>query len=219
MTQQQTNQAAHNNAVWCDIVCRAHRKHGEFLDDIWINRQDTPRFYPNAVTLTETGCSDTQIAHINDLAESDIAGGWVVKDSFCSLDLTPLQFRMAVEAQWIYRVALQPRPEPKIEPVEFRRVGSATELAAWEVAWGGEDAGTKHPELPRIFLPPLLADEDVVFIAAYRNQQIVAGAIGNRTGDVVGLSNVFVPATDGEQYWAGCVACVMEVFKGLPKIS
>ena len=180
---------------------------------------DTPRFYPNAVTLKETGFSDTQLTYIKELAEAEIAGRWAVKDSFCVLDLTSLGLRMVAEAEWIYRVASLPIPEPNIADVNFRRVDSASELAAWEAAWGGKPADETKPKPPRIFLSSLLSDGNLAFIAARKNQQIVAGAIGNRTGDVVGLSNVFVPTHDAERFWAGCIAGVIEAFPELPLVG
>jgi hypothetical protein len=71
----------------------------------------------------------------------------------------------------------------------------------------------------RIFLPSLLAEKNVAFIAAYRDQQLVAGAIANRTGEVVGLSNVFLPAQDEASFRAGCVAAVMATFPPLPLVG
>src|SRR5262245_12577905 len=47
----------------------------------------------------------------------------------------------------------------------------------------------------------------------------VAGAIANRTGDVVGLSNMFVPACDEEFFRAACVARVIDAFPGLPIVA
>jgi hypothetical protein len=64
-----------------------------------------------------------------------------------------------------------------------------------------------------------LADETIAFIAAYRQGQIVAGVIANRTGEVVGLSNLFVPGEAKTMFWAGCVAGVMAAFPGLPVVG
>jgi hypothetical protein len=36
--------AAHNNAMWCDAVCRAHDRPGEFHEALWLTRLGTPRF-------------------------------------------------------------------------------------------------------------------------------------------------------------------------------
>jgi hypothetical protein len=105
-----------------------------------------------------------------------------------------------------------------IDGVRWTRVSDPVELAAWEAAWVGESA-PDAPRLPRVFRAPLLADDDIAFIGGYHEDQIVAGAIGNRTGDVVGLSNVFTPESDPAPYRAGCVAEVMRLFPGLPLVG
>ena len=58
-------QAARNNAVWCETICRVHGTPGEFHDTLWLNRHPVPRFYPNVVTTlaTQTGMA-AQLAHI-----------------------------------------------------------------------------------------------------------------------------------------------------------
>jgi hypothetical protein len=38
--------AARNNALWCDAVCRAHDRPGEFHDTPWLTRLGALRFYP-----------------------------------------------------------------------------------------------------------------------------------------------------------------------------
>lgn len=101
-------QAVHNNALWCDTICSAHGSPGEFLDGMWINRRETPRFYPNAVTLSRDR-SAAQLEYIHDLVEAGVPGEWAVKDSFCALDLAPFGFRILFEAECIHRAASLPR--------------------------------------------------------------------------------------------------------------
>ncbi len=78
MTPEQIRQAVYNNAVWCDTVCRAHGRSGEFHDGIWINRRKTPLYYPNAVTLSEEHDSAAQMQHIRALDTAELAGAWGV---------------------------------------------------------------------------------------------------------------------------------------------
>jgi hypothetical protein len=219
MNDERLMQAVHNNAAWCDTVCRSHGQPGEFREGIWLNRGKVPLFYPNAMTLlAEMGVS-AQLAAIRDLMVEGPPGGWGVKDSFCTLDLALLGFRVLFEAQWIYRTALQPEPETSIPGVHWARITETAELARWEAAWRGEPANKLGTDQTSIFLPSLLADETIAFIAAYRQGQIVAGAIANRTGEVVGLSNLFVPGEAKTMFWAGCVAGVMVAFPGLPVVG
>lgn len=211
--------AARNNAVWCDTICRAHGKPGTFLGNIWYNHQQMPPFYPNAVTLTGTSGTAEHLAAIDKLIQADIVDDWAVKDSFCSLDLSSLGFQLLFEATWLWRPTTAPLPTSSISGVQWRQVTSDSELAAWEAAWSGTPANDTKVTRPRIFLPTLLADEHVAFIAAYQGQHIVAGAIANRTGEVVGLSNVFTPSDIADQFWAGCVTEASKRFSGLPLVG
>src|SRR6202795_4077761 len=79
--------AAHNNALWCDAVCRAHDRPGEFYDTLWLTRLGTPRFYPDAVTIAGVEAAPAQMEAIAALVGSTRRREWFVKDSFQSLDL------------------------------------------------------------------------------------------------------------------------------------
>jgi hypothetical protein len=67
MTYSRVEQAARNNAVWCETICRVHGTPGEFHDTLWLNRHPVPRFYPNVVTLAPQAGTATQLAHIHAL--------------------------------------------------------------------------------------------------------------------------------------------------------
>jgi hypothetical protein len=209
-------QAVRNNAAWCDRVCRAHGRPGTFLEHIWANRQATPRFYPNAVTLSAEG-SAAQLASIRDLLGAGIPGPWAVKDSFCSLELAPFGFQMLCEASWLWRPAPRTGTGGQLAGVRWAKVDRADELVAWEKAWSGEASGDLQHE--PIFVPSLLADEAVCFVAGYQDGQIVAGAVGYHAADTVGVSNVFAPAEQAERYWAGCIGGIVDAFPGLPLVG
>jgi hypothetical protein len=81
-------------------------------------------------------------------------------------------------------------------------------------AWRGTPATPAALAPAELFRPALLADPDVLIVAAYHQQRIVAGAIANRTGGVVGLSNVFVPDQGAEALSAGCVGTILDHFPG-----
>src|SRR5215471_9267661 len=82
--------AARNNALWCDAVCRAHDRPGEFHDTLWLNRLGAPRFYPDAVTLSGVESAPAQIETIATLVGSAREREWAIKDSFQSLELNSL---------------------------------------------------------------------------------------------------------------------------------
>ena len=219
MIDKRIKQAVYNNAAWCNTVCHAHGCSGEFREDIWVQWRGSLPYYPNAVTLTDECDLTTQCQSIQRLAEARLPEGCGVKDSFCVLDLTPLGFEPLFEATWIYRPAELTLPVEPIQGVHWRRVRETTELRSWEWAWrGGSDEETGE-EPARLFLPTLLADNQIAFLAAYQAERIIAGAILNRTGAVIGLSNLFIPDGDAAPWWASCVAAAQAFFPGLPLVG
>ena len=89
--------AARNNALWCDAVCRAYGRPGEFHDTLWLTRLGAPRFYPDAVTLSGSESAPAQIEAIAALVGSTREREWAVKDSFQALELNSLGFEPLFE--------------------------------------------------------------------------------------------------------------------------
>jgi hypothetical protein len=218
MTDPRVEKAARNNAKWCDDVCRAHGTSGEFHDALWFNRQPVPRFYPNVVTLIQGGAA-AQLESIQALTATGLPGNWGVKDSFNTLDLTALGFQPAFEATWLWRETSIPISKPATSGLHWTYIQTEPELAKWETAWNGNLANNSSTSEPRLFPPSLLANPEIVFIAAYQNEALVAGAIVNRTDDVVGLSNVFSTPDNTQTFWTGCIAKAQEHFPDLPMVG
>ena len=212
-------QAARNNALWCDSMCRAHGVPGEFHETAWLYRHPVPRFHSNLVTLSNQRQTAAQLALIRELAASHLPEHWTIKDSFRESDLQPLGFQPLFEANWIWRAASTIARIGLAGRMPWGRLQDEAELAAWENAWKRDPANTSPTQPARQFLPALLTDPNVAFIAAHQGGEIIAGAILNRTGKVVGLSNIFVPPEDGASFWAGCVALSMQIFPGMPLVG
>ena len=94
MTPSRTEQAARNNAIWCDTVCRTHGTPGEFSDALWLNRHPMPRFYSNAVTLSDQQAAAAQLAHLRALVPclaSSLAvysgGNWPLRGAYAGAPL------------------------------------------------------------------------------------------------------------------------------------
>lgn len=206
--------AARNNALWCNAVGRAHGAPGVFHDALWVNHGEMPRFYPHAVTLTPGGAAE-QLAHVAGLAVA--RASFAVKDSFAALDLRPLGCDVLFEATWLARPAGAPPPAATGD--RWTTVGDAGELACWEAAWAGLPTGQSVPDAERIFPSALLAEPGVRFLAGRRGGAIVAVAVANETGSVTGLSNVFTPAGDAADCWAGAVALAGRLFPGRPLVG
>jgi len=173
---------------------------------MWINRERVPRFYPNAQTLTAPGAR--QVGLIRELIVQ-LPSAWAVKDSFASLDLAPLGFTLLFDAQWI---VLPQEKASMLESGELRWeiVRSEDFLAEWERAWCDANGDTNTA---RVFLPVLLEKADVAIVAGFRGDRIVAGAIGNRSEEVVGWSNFFAGhGVDTRTCASGSIAALARFF-------
>ena len=208
--------AARNNAEWCEAVCRAHGNPGEFHDDIWLNRNQVPRFYPNVGTLAEP--TPHQLGLIDELISgAHLPNGWAIKDSFSMLDLESRGFRMLFDAEWIYLPVLRLKEMTSARSsARWEIVRNDLALAEWESAWS-KSSGDSNKD--RIFLPSLLESEDVALIAGCRDGRIVAGAIANRSNDVVGWSNFFAPAHEIFDHATASLAKIAEIFPDLPIVG
>ena len=197
MTQTLVEQAARNNALWCDAVCTAHGHPGEFHDALWLNRSGTPRFYPDAVTIAGPHAAPEQLRILSGLIEHSGDRGWAVKDSFSSLDLGALGFRPLFDAEWI-GLSSDANVQPLPAQYRYTDMRSALDLAAWEHALNDGDT----PD-GRIFKPSLLSHRHILFVSITSEGRIVGGGILNEGGGVVGLSNLFARDIEPEIVWRG----------------
>jgi hypothetical protein len=217
MTSSITALAAHNNAIWCDTVCRAHDRPGEFHETLWFTRLGTPRFYPDAVTMAGAEAAPVQLEAIASLISATRQREWFVKDSFQSLHLNSLGFEPLFDAEWI--ALSEARPDVKHHLREYRStiVTGKAGLIAWEQSWAGEEVNAAAKSVPRIFMWGLLADPNVVFVSIQRDNGIVGGGILNRGAEVVGLSNLFGSSID--MVYRRLAAMAAEIFPGLPLVG
>ena len=217
MTRSITARAATNNAMWCDAVCRAHDHPGEFHETLWFTRLGSPRFYPSAVTLAGAEAAPAQLDAIAGLIGAARQREWFVKDSFQSLQLNSLGFEPLFDADWIALSGA--RPDVKDNPADYRSsiVTSEAGLVAWERSWAGVDVNAAVLSGPRVFLPGLLADTDVVFVSLQGEGGIAGGGILNRGAGVIGLSNLFGAKMD--LVWRSLTAMAGKIFPALPLVG
>ena len=186
MTRKPNEIAAINNAEWCAAVWRAYGLPVARRSGMLICPLETPRFYPNVVTIDPGGNTTEQRELIADLSR-DVPFEFSVKDSFNSLALGDLGFDQLFQARWIWR-------EPQVlnfgrGSLVWKRI-DANRLADWETAWRGDDAPAK-----RTFPDQLMHDDNVRILAGVDARScIVAGLIAYRASGVVGITNVFGPA-------------------------
>jgi len=190
--------AVENNAQWCDLVCRSKRIETSWQDGFWITRQPSPQFYPEGMTLRENVAPDRLI---NELPR----GLCSVKDSFSDLDLASYGFERLFDARWIDR---SPVPSAAA-PTGWTVVSTEEAFAQWRDRCGLADV------LPG----ELLREESVRVLQRERAKEVVAGAVLNRTGVVVGLSNVFSLDVPLDEVWADLVALSGQQFSSCPIVG
>jgi hypothetical protein len=198
--------AARNNAEWCDIFCRSHGVTGTFHSDAWASAVRTPECYPDAVALDRSLSGERILSYV------DSSTGCSIKDSFAAMDLNPTGFRVLFEAEWIVRPP-QPPPNARQAGLRWELIRDRAMLRRWEAA-RARDAPPNDS-----FLPALLTHPNVSIAAGYAGQELIAGAIFNRSASAVGISNVFSAADDLNQAYEGCSRLVANDFPELPIVG
>jgi len=107
-------QAARNNAAWCDAVCSASGLTTSLHDHVWSCASRTPPLYPDAVTLDASATEQDVLTRVD-----TVSPGCSVKDSFATLDLSPAGFRVLFDATWIARA---PAKDPGRVPTDWSAV-------------------------------------------------------------------------------------------------
>jgi hypothetical protein len=187
-----------NNAEFCDQICRSHGLPGVFEHSLWIQEKPGPPFYPNIITLTRDDVLEQTAAIAALRAKNpDIA----IKDSFNTLDLSESGLRRLFDAEWIW---MTPEPSRHVasQPERWSRIDTAADLVRWQTAWRGEAPPLNSP----IFLPTLLDDTSITFLAGWHGETIVAGCVLNRDkSGIVGLSNLFATEPGHDRLIAAAV--------------
>ncbi len=146
----------------------------------WLSVEQPPPYYSQLVTLSPENTIE-QLAKITDLRWR-LTRPWSFKDAFCTLDVSSQGFEILFEAQWIWR-----GPAKVNCPDGWLQVKEPAQLRKWEAAW----AANGSPTSVTVFKEPLLTDPRFCVMAQVQNGEVVGGAIGNFSDEVMGLSNVF----------------------------
>jgi hypothetical protein len=190
-------QAARNNAAWCDAVCASHGLPATFSERVWSCPTRTPDLYPDAVTLDATATVHDVLAQVDTTTP-----GCSVKDSFATLDLRSERFRVLFDAAWI---ACARANDAFHTGDSWTRIVDPAGLDRWRRASG------------RDVRDALLCRDDIVIVAysePHAADDIVAGGILNCADSVVGISNVFTTTGDLDSAWSACVAFAANHFPG-----
>jgi hypothetical protein len=215
-TRERLAAAVENNLHWYDALCEAHGVPGERHDAYWINRGTVPPYMSNFITLRDGAHAEEQLAAIRSLVEAGAGCG--VKDAFHCLNLSALGLQVLFHATWIFRAANSPAPKDDGDLV-WRVARTRADLEGWERTWRGTAANADAREHATIFRPSLLDNPDFRFLVGEVDGKAVATAALNRSGNAVGLSNVFSDAEEATRLFPGCVRVAHSIFPGLPLVG
>ncbi len=193
-------QAAANNAAWCDVVARTHGIETRTDADAWTSLTRTPPLYPDAVVLSPA-------ADAGDLLDRvDSSEGCSLKDSFACLGLDSAGFDVLFDAHWI---ALTPAAEraTRLGPA-WTVVRDPDHFATWERAWRDDDGPAD------VLRTALLRDPLTTVLSAGDDDHVTAGCVLTASADVIGVSNFFAPPSMSRDAWLGCIDVASRLFPG-----
>lgn len=185
--------AVGNNAAWCDLVCAALGIPGTFTTELYVNRNEVPRFYPNIITMSESAEESDVVSAIGDREHRS------VKDSFGRLDLTTIGMTRLFEAKWLFA----PTNPPK-EGVECRVVDGDAALHEWLTARGAEGADVLGAAWSK--------RADLAFVSLVEGATVVGSGVLSQARGVVGLSNVVCCDGDPGRCWSSIAGASQSVF-------
>jgi hypothetical protein len=139
----------------------------------------------------------------------DASAGCSIKDSFADLDLSSSGFDVLFTAEWFWRDQARGRNLSK----GWSAVAGEEELEKWEAAWG------ESPEPRPFFRRELLTDTRIKIFARADGASLRAGAIANRSRNVIGLTNVFDLDGDLESTWGDAASAAQAVWGSMPVIG
>lgn len=192
--------AVWNNIAWCGLVCDTHEIAHISKEHVWGTLDKAPQFYPDIITTSKHGTVEEVMDFIGN---REIAS---LKDSFASLDLSPLGFTVLFEAEWIYHESVTEASEPAQE--SWRMISTEQELARWTSVNG----------LEKVVKPALLQHEDVKIFTCEQNGAL-SGFIANVGANAVGISNVFSASQTSKNLWLDIPKVVAAEFPGLPLVG
>ena len=208
-----------NNTHWYQALFAAHGLTSENTDRAWWSFENAPPFHSNLV-VRAADLSPAELASlVAAIDERPRPGGWSIKDSHACLTLESLGFNLKFAAEWLWRDAQVTAIHRAPPMLDWRPMDSAAQLQAWEAAWWGDSRNETPKRRARQFPDVLLASPDHAFFAGHLDNQIVAGAIANRSPGAVGLSNLFAPPAFAEEAWAAVVDGITRACPGLPIVG
>jgi hypothetical protein len=208
-----------NNVRWYEAIFEAHGRTSRRDGIVWLSHETPPPFHSSLIVLYASISQADINAYVLDLDSMSLPRDWSIKDSYACLDLSSRGFTQLLEAQWIWRDAVQPMTYNANLRLAWAPIANGAELAEWEGAWSADARNRSGPRLARQFPERLLDSPDHAFFAGRLDGKVVAGGIANRSPGVVGLSNMFSAAAFAKEKWAALVNCASTAFPNTPLVG
>lgn len=201
---------AANNADWYAAMFRAHAIAQQRNQQLWTSRFKAPAFHSNLISLAKESGDQilTSIVELN----STLQRPWAIKDSFASLELKALGFKILFEASWIWREATGTIYS---STKGWTKIQSSEELRTWEQAWRVGQTVAADPQFPAA----LLQEPSITFLGLPSADGYSAGCIVNTSSTVSGFSNFFSITPNIAANYAAAAAMAQSIAPAKPLTS
>lgn len=201
MNNSRRQKASDNNLALYKSVFASHGIELQATKGIYYTAERTPPLYSNLATRSPEWMPEEIFGEIDKHYNEQSWSDWSIKDSFQCLDLTKHGFEKLFDSQWLYLESNTFTPQNN-EGIRFEIVTDSDGLQRWIETWGeGVELGNS------IYKPELLEDDSVYFVIGYKDTKPDCVALLNKSDDVIGVSNFFVP-DDTVSKWSSLVSFI-----------
>ncbi len=193
--------ASNNNLALYKSVFASHGIELQTTKEIYYTTERTPPLYSNLATRSSEWIPEEIFGEIDKNCKERKWSDWSIKDSFQCLDLTSHGFEKLFDSQWLYLESGAFTPQNN-EEIRFEIVTDSDGLQKWVEVWG-EGIELGHS----IYKTELLEDDSVYFVVGYKDSEPDCVALLNKSDDVIGVSNFFVP-DDTVSKWSSLVSFI-----------
>jgi len=172
--------AIENNVALCQRVADAHNISTISENGVWMTPHRMPPYYPNLITTESNSDVTDHIEYLHQRLDS----GWGLKDSYARLQLGSNDCRLAITGNWFSASAYAIRKKAPSELSRVTTVQCERDFHRWICAWDSAMDG-------KIFPSHLWQDENLQFVLAESEAQIIGGLLLNRSSRGIGMSNWF----------------------------
>ena len=193
--------ASNNNLALYKSVFASHGIELRENSDIYYTTEQTPPLYSNLATRSPEWIPEEIFHRIDNNCVEQKWSEWSIKDSFQRLDLTKHGFEKLFDSKWLY-LESENFSHQNDTSTRFEIVTDSGGLQKWIEVWGeGVELGNS------IYKPELLKDESVYFLIGYNDTEPDCVALLNKSDDVIGISNFFVP-DNTKNKWSSLVSFI-----------